>query len=255
MPFPRGRNVPLSVPRRLIGDLMHFSRAVPLVSMERRFELRAVAEARQALAERPSWFALFAKAFGAVARRRPVLRRAYLPFPWPHLHEHACNVASITVARRLGYEEAVLFLRVRDPELRPLAELHRLIRAAKEKPVYEVASFRPALRMSRLPRPVRRLGWWLGLNVLPTWRARYFGTFGLTGVSNVGAFQLHLLSPLTCTLTYGVLAADGSLTVRLTYDHRVLDGVEPAGALADLEQTLRGPILDELDNLRTGAAA
>jgi len=43
---------------------------------------------------------------------------------------------------------------------------------------------------------------------------------------------------MTTTLTYGTLHADGSLDVRLFYDHRVLDGVQPALALRDLEQTL-----------------
>jgi hypothetical protein len=55
---------------------------------------------------------------------------------------------------------------------------------------------------------------------------------------------------MTTTLTYGVFAEDGSVTVRLFYDHRVLDGVQPARALQDLEQTLCGPILEELRELR-----
>jgi hypothetical protein len=254
MPFPRGRHLALSAPRRLICDLMYFSRGMPLVSLERRLELRAVVEARQALAERPSWLAIFLKAYGDVARRRPPLRHCYLPLPWPHIHEHACNVATIPVERRLADEDAVLFLRVREPESRSLWQLHQIIRAGKSGPIEGIGSYRNALRVSRLPLPLRRLAWWIGLRVVPHWRARYFGTFGITSLSSFGAAPVHFPSPLTSTLTYGIFAADGSIEVRLVFDHRVLDGVEPACALQDLERTLNGPILAELRSLQTRAA-
>jgi hypothetical protein len=97
-----------------------------------------------------------------------------------------------------------------------------------------------------VPWPFRRLVWWLGLSVVARWREQCFGTFGVTGVAALGSASLHLLSPLTTTLTYGVFAADGTAPVRLFYDHRVLDGVQPAAALAELEQALRGPIVEEL---------
>ena len=57
---------------------------------------------------------------------------------------------------------------------------------------------------------------------------------------------LHPLSPLTTTLTYGVIGPDGSCDVRLVYDHRVLDGAVVARALARLEEELTGPVCDEL---------
>jgi hypothetical protein len=250
MPFPKGRSLPLSPARRLMCDLMHFSRQVPLVSIERRLELAAVAKARQALPTRPSWFALFLKAFGNVARRRPAFRRSYLPLPWPHLYEHGCNVASLPIERSIGAEDMLLFLRIRDPESLTLAQLQRVLHEAKHRPVEEIGPFRSALRLSRLPRPLRRLAWRLGLYAVPSWRARYFGTFGLTAVSGLGSASLHFLTPLTSTLSYGVLDADGSVVVRLAYDHRVLDGVEPARALEDLEEVLNGPIVEELLGLR-----
>ena len=42
--------------------------------------------------------------------------------------------------------------------------------------------------------------------------------------SNLGAESLHPLSPLTTTLTYGVVRPDGTVPVRVVYDHRVMDG-------------------------------
>ena len=78
------------------------------------------------------------------------------------------------------------------------------------------------------------------------WRAKYAGTFGLTSTAALGATVNTLLSPLTTTLTYGVFAPDGRVTVRLFFDHRVLDGLGSAAALEELESALNGPIREEL---------
>jgi pyruvate/2-oxoglutarate dehydrogenase complex dihydrolipoamide acyltransferase (E2) component len=51
---------------------------------------------------------------------------------------------------------------------------------------------------------------------------------------------------LTTTLNYGQFEPDGTLDVRLTYDHRVLDGSTVARALVALEAVLHGEILAEL---------
>jgi hypothetical protein len=230
----------------LICDVMHASRHVPLIAMERRLALADVVGARRVLPARPSWFAVFMKAYALVSEQHPSLRRAYMSFPRPHLHQHACNVAHLAVARRIGDEDGVLGLKVRHPERRPLAEIDALIRRSRTEPVERIGDFRRALRLARLPAPIRRLTWWLALNASANWRAKHFGTFGLTAVAGLRAMQAHLLSPMTTTLTYGEFAPDGSIAVRLFYDHRVLDGVGPAAALADLERVMNGPILAEL---------
>ena len=93
--------------------------------------------------------------------------------------------------------------------------------------------------------PVCRLLWWFGLNI-GRQRANYFGTFGVSVYSALGAESLHPLSPLTSTLNYGVIAADGTTDVRVVYDHRVTDGATVARALARLEEVLNTTIRDEL---------
>jgi hypothetical protein len=244
--LPAGRTIPLSPLRRLMGDVLHFSREVPLVAIERHCPIGDVIDARQRLHRRPSWFSIFLKAFALVASRRDELRRAYLSHPWPRLHQHACNVASLAVARTIGGEEGVLFVRVREPEKLSFAAIDHVIRLARTEPVEKVGYFRRQLRLSRWPRPLRHLLWRLALNTSGGLRAQHLGTFGVTGVAALGSASLHLLSPLTTTLTYGVFAENGTVPVRLFYDHRVLDGVQPAAALKELEETLHGPICDEL---------
>ena len=235
---PRGRSLPLSPARRLIGDFLHAARKVPSVPVQRRMNIAPLVAARAQAEPRPSWCALFTKAFGMVAAARPELRRAYLTFPWPHLYEHPVSIASIAVERRIGDEDAVLFAQIRGPEHHTPEQLDSFIKDCKELPVERVGTFRRALRISRLPRFLRRFIWWLGLNSSGYKRARNLGTFGVSVYSGLGAEGLHPLSPLTTTLNYGVIGADGSVDVRIIYDHRVLDGSTVARALEDLEGIL-----------------
>src|SRR5579883_1019697 len=228
MGLPRGHSIPLSPFRRMMCDLLHFSRKVPLVAIERHLSIPAVVAARRLADPRPSWFAVFLKAYALVCDRRPELRQSYLSFPRPRLYQHPGTVASLAVARAVGGEDAVLVYLLRDPGGLSLGEIDARIRRARTAPADEIRSFRNQFRVCRLPGPVRRAVWWVGLNASGEWRAKCAGTFGVTGVAALGAASLHTLSPLTTTLTYGVFAPDGSLPVRLFYDHRVLDGVGPA---------------------------
>jgi len=233
-----GRKLSLSPPRRLISDLMHFARQVPSVPVQRRMNVSRLVAARQLAEPRPSWIALFTKAFAMVAARRPTFRQAYLGFPWPHLYEHPISVASIAIERRIGDEDAVLFAQLRSPDQMTPDQLDRFIKECKEQPVESIGTFRRALRISRLPRVLRRFIWWLGLNSSGYKRARNLGTFGVSVYSGLGAEGLHPLSPLTTTLNYGVIGEDGNVDVRLIYDHRVLDGATVARALEEMEGIL-----------------
>lgn len=230
-------------------DLMHASRNVPLVALERKMRLAALVTARAAAAPRPSWSAILTKAFALVAARRPELRRAYLPFPWPHLYEHPDSVAAVAVERRIGSEDGLLFALVPSPERLGLIELEACLRRCKEPPVEAVASFRTALAVSRLPGPLRRLAWWGGLNLSGDLRARCFGTFGVTTTAGFGGATLSVRSPLTCTLYYGLFDPAGCIDMRLALDHRVLDGGTASRALHDLEGVLLGEIQTELEQL------
>ena len=239
------RPIPLSRPRRFITDLMAAAAAVPSVPVQRRMNLAAVAAARTAAAGRPGWPAVFLKAYAAVADRTPALRRAFVRLPWGRLVEYPTSVASVAVEREYEGEPAVFFGRIKSPADLTVGELDALVRGFATDPVGEVKAFRQLLRLAGLPGPVRRAALWLGLN-LPRARAGKFGTFGLSVYASLGAESLHPISPLTTTLTYGVIGPDGGVNVRLVYDHRVLDGAAVARALADLEAELNGPVAAEL---------
>jgi len=241
----RGRYVPLSAPRRLVGDLMHFSMRVPRVTVQRRMNLAGLRAARAAATPRPTWTALFTKAYALLALETPQLRRAYVRWPWPHLYEYPGSIASIAFERDVEGEEAVLLGRIKLPETRPLAEIDALIRAFRETPVSEIPDFRRALRTARTPGPIRRLLMSIALGI-GRQRANYFGTFQFSVYSGLGAESFNPLTPLTTLLNYGPIAADGGVDVRILYDHRVMDGATVARALARFETILNEEITREL---------
>jgi hypothetical protein len=240
-----GRYISVSYFRRLVTDLMHFSAKVPSVTIERRMGLGRLVAARQECAPAPTWSAIITKAFALVAARTPQLRTSYLTAPWPRLYEHAANVATLTIDRQLADERIVLYAHVSSPEALTLREIDDVIHYHQEEPVGNIPSHRRAVRLSRVPWPFRRLVWWAGLNLLGPVRCRHFGTFGVTSLGALGAGVTHLLPLLTSQIHYGMFDASGGVEMRLSFDHRVLDGATAARALAGLEGVLLGEVLHE----------
>src|SRR5262249_61422420 len=147
---------------------------------------------------------------------------------------------------RVGDEEAVLFAHLRDPHTEGLRQIDEALQAYKEAPVESLPLYRRMRRLTRLPRPLRRLLWWASVSVSGHRRARLLGTYGVTTLGGLGAAVHEIPSPVTTTLSYGVFRPDGSVDVHLSLDHRVLDGAPLARALEDMERVLRCEILAEL---------
>lgn len=241
-----GRWKSLSPPRRFVGDLMRASRGIPIVTFERRMDLSPVLAARRRSPHPPAWALLFAKGYARVAADRPELRRAYLPLPWPHLWEAEESVASVAVERDYRGEPGVFFGMLRAPDTQPLAALAAELDGWKTQPVEEVRPFRRLLRYTRLPLPARRLLWWYANAWSGRVKARNFGTFGVSLTGSAGATATNLVGPLTTSLNCGVIGPDGTADVRLHFDHRVMDGMPAARALAELEEVLRTEIAAEV---------
>jgi len=250
-----GKNVRISPFRQLVVDLLHFCQKVPAATVERHLDLSPLIAARKACVPRPSWCAIFLKAFGIMAARNPELRRTFMPFPWPHLYEHPISVANFTIERKVDDENVVFLAQVRRPEKRSLVELDQIIRTCKDAPLESVKFFQRAIRMSKVPWPFRRLSWWVSLNLFGKMRCHNFGTYSVSSVASEGAGILTLMTLLTATLHYGLFDERGNLPMRITFDHRALDGAAMARALVEMEQVLLGEILDELLSVRAIRAA
>ena len=248
----RGTVRKISIPRRLVADLMYASVRVPFVSLTRTVQVRQLLEARAQASSPPGWAAIFVKAFAVVAREQPVLRTLYVKWPWPSFYELPRSVAMVAIARTQDGEDCVLPQRITAPDEVPLSQVDALIRQAKEAPIETVPAFRKMLRVTRLALPLRRLLWTIGLN-LGRQRANFFGSFGVTSVAAYGPGELHALSPGPFVLSYGMLGGDQSLDVVLRWDHRITDAAPMAQALTRLEQVLNGEIAAEIssDRLQT----
>ena len=241
----RGTVRKITIPRRLVADLMHASMRVPFVSLARPLNVRGLLEARGQAVQRPGWAAIFVKAFALVAKEEPVLRTLYVKWPLPAFYELPRSVAMVAIARVEDGQDCVLPQRVTAPDEMPLTEVDARIRHAKEAPIDEVPAFRKILRTTRLPLPLRRLFWAIGLN-FGRQRANYFGSFGVTSVAAYGAGQLHAMSPGPFVLSYGVVRPDQSIDVVLRWDHRITDAALMAKTLNRLEQVLNSEISAEL---------
>ena len=241
----RGTVRQITLPRRLVADLMHASMRVPFVSLTRPLHIRTLLEARAQAAPRPGWAAIFVKAFALVAEEEPVLRTLYVKWPAPAFYELPRSVAMVAIARVEDGQDCVLPQKITAPDEMPLTEVDALIRHAKEAPIDQVPAFRKILRTTRLPLPLRRLFWAIGLN-FGRQRANYFGSFGVTSVAAYGAGQLHALSPGPFVLSYGVEKPDQTIDVVLRWDHRITDAAFIARVLRRLEQVLNTEISAEL---------
>jgi len=250
----KGRNLPLTGPRRFVIDLVHFARQIPSTPVSRPMDVSALWAPRDTHPARPSWAVLFMKAYALVGANHPPLRRALLEFPWPRLYEHPWMNCALAIERSFQEEQGVFVSLFRAPEQQTLGQLQEALAFYKSQPVEDVGVYRRAMNVSRGPAMVRRLLWWSTLHISGYKRAKRFGTFGLTSYGALGAESLHPISPLTTTMTYGPISPAGEVIVKLIYDHRVLDGAYIARRLRDIEETLHGPILDELRRDRSDAS-
>jgi hypothetical protein len=245
----RGKSRKISLPRRLIIDLMRASRRVPFVSLQRSLDIRPLLEAHAAAARPPGWAAIFVKAFSIVAKEQPVLRTLYAKWPWPSLYELPISVAMVAIARVHEGEDCVLPQPVAAADTLTLSDVDAQIRYAKHAPIDEVPMFRKVMLATRLPQPLRSLAWLIGQN-FGRQHGNYFGTFVVTGVAAYGGGELHALSPGPFILSYGVAEPDHTIGVVIRWDHRVSDAALIAKAMTRLEQVLNTEISAELRGQR-----
>jgi hypothetical protein len=245
----RGTVRKISIPRRLVADLMHASIRVPFVSLARPLNIRNLIEARAQAQRPPGWAAIFVKAFALVAKGEPALRTLFVKWPYARFYELPRSIAMVTIARFEDGQDCVLLQKVTAPDETPLTEVDAVLQHAKDAPIDQVPAFRKMLLATRLPLAARRLLWWIGLN----WgrqRANYFGSFGLTSVAAFGPGELYALGPGPFVLSYGMVKPDHTVDVVLRWDHRITDAALIAKVLTRLEQVLNGELAAELRVIR-----
>ena len=220
----KGKDLPLTPGRRLVAELMHHAHKVPSIPLARPCDVAALAAARRQSSPAVSWMAIFLKAYSLAARDVPELRRAWIPFPYARLYEHPSSEAAVLIEREYGGESIVVGAKIRRPEEASLVAIDGHLRRYRETPVQKVTAFRQLLRLARLPLPLRRFFFWRVLSVSGHRRACRLGTFVISSLGNFGVEQMHPLTALTTYFTYGPIGDDGRVTLKVIYDHRVMDG-------------------------------
>jgi hypothetical protein len=242
----KGRSIPLSLPRRWVGDMLHFALKVPVVAAERTLRIRSLVEARRATPFAPSWYATMLKAYAMVSERIPELRRAYMPYPWPHLYEHPYSVGSVVINRDWGGEPATFLCPVLHPERKPLTALHDKLQAFQNDPVEKHGPMRRLIRNSKFPLPIRRLLWATGLYASGGLRAGNFGTFAINSNAKARRVKtLQFVTPITSVLYVGLASKEGEMDIQVAFDHRVFDGVTGYRIGTELESVLNTELVAE----------
>ncbi len=244
----KGRNLQFSVARRLVIDYLWASAGMARVSVTRSVKLSDVMSVRRLHAEPPSLTAIFVKAFALVAVETPELRRVYMKWPWPHLHEYADNTVNIAHEVQIMGDTALLPLRLRQPELLSLRLLSECIRQAADEPIEASRFYRYLFAYARYPVVLRRPIAALCLNV-PRLRRYIFGTYSISSVSRWQGELGQTIAPVACLLSYGPIDSSGHVRVRLNFDHRIFDGAFAARVLTRLDQVLNSSLLQELRDL------
>jgi hypothetical protein len=250
MPSPAIKAAELSAFRRMMSDFLHAGLSLPTVPFQKRINLAALAQARAIAQPRPSWCSLFTKAYGKVVATHPALRRTFISFPLQRMVEYPAATADVVIATQHNTEELLVSLMLDDPGALPLAEIDRRTAALAAAPYQGSQRLRAGLRLARYPRLLRRLAWWGALHASARAHRALFATYGVSSVANWGVDSVRPISVWTTLLHYGTVNAAGDVTLRLTFDHRVMDGVQPSLALNALEHTLQTDLLAEVQGLR-----
>ena len=108
--------------------------------------------------------------------------------------------------------------------------------------------------MMRVPWPLRT-GLVVRLNLFVRRRVHNFGTFGISSTAAHGAGIMKLVPMLTATLHYSLFDESNNLQMRLSFDHRVIDGAVAASSMAMMDDILHNEILDELCGMGLARAA
>jgi hypothetical protein len=244
----RGRTLSFPRNRRLVLDICAAARSVPSFPVEKTLKLGQVVAARQAASLRISWITLFLRAYGLAGIDIPELRQVYSKYPWPRLYEHPHAVASIAIHRDDPQGgKRLIWARINAPEEKSLLEIQKALDHAIHGPLVDV--FKDGVRMERVPTPLRRLTWWIGMNWHGRQKAKKLGTCSISTLAHEDTLNRGHPLVVTTSIAYSRCDELGNCLATLLCDHRVLDGMLAAQVLHGIEHHLTHQVVDELKSL------
>lgn len=244
-----GKRIRLSNGRRLVDDVIRMANQMPIAGLSADLDVTEISRLRRKTRPKLTWNVILMKAYAQVCREHPELQRAYVGFPWGHLHEHDEPVCMMTIARQHQGEERLFFARFSRPDEFRLPLLQAQYDHFRKSPIEDIKQFRHQIKFAKAPDLIRRFAWWSLFNLWPSKRAIHMGTFGMSISGYNGAYGSMHLGPNTTTLGVDPLPRHGVSRTVLTFDHRVMDGTPATRILLSLQNKLSTTIRDELQTL------
>lgn len=215
-------------------------------TVRRTLHIEATVQARQLALPRPSWLAIFARAFALTSQREAILRQAFLRFPWPRIYEHPTSVASLEIPRSDLSPSTCFQLTLPQPEQMSLVDLDYQIRRYQELPPRALTSLSFSFWSRFLPRWLNRWRWQIQLAAQGYRRSINLGTFAVISTPGDGTTMVVPRSPLAWTFQVGTIQPLGEVEFLLSYDSRLVTGQALARILGTLEMVLNNEIVVEL---------
>jgi hypothetical protein len=233
--------------RQTVLEILRHSQRIPSFPILRHMNLADLAHVRSACSARIGWTTLFGRAYAQVCQSMPELIDLFVSYPTKHLYRHPHSVASISIHRKdQNGNNRLIWGRWGNPESTGLVELQKQLDVFCQAPMSE--AYREGLILERSPAFARRFVWWCTMNCSGRKRAKHVGTFSISSLGGMGALNLHHPLMTSSSLAFGPLDANGKMDVVLICDHRVIDGILAAEALASLERMLCTTICEELSH-------
>lgn len=241
-----GKRIKMSNGRRLVGDVIEQANKMPLAAFAGEFDTGLVYQFRRQTRPKISWNVLYMKAYAAVCKNNPQLRQSFVSFPRGHFYQHDHVVCLMTIAREFEGEERLFFARFNRPEQETLKDLQERYDYYRTAPIKEVKQFRHQIMFARMPKPVRRLGWWFMNSLWPQKRSMHMGTFGMSFSGYKGVYGTKHLGTNTTILGVDPFPRKGVSRLLLTFDHRVMDGTPVTRFMQELQHIMTTAIKVEL---------
>ena len=242
--MPRSSPVPLH--RRWIADIIHVGRKAHTVGADLVVNVAAAAAARTARQPAVSWVSMWVRAVGIVARNRPELRTAYLPFPWPRMYVHPSMAVTVMIERQWQGAPAVFAQPIPNVDTRTVSEIDDVFVPLKSLPVENVGAFRHIIRISGFPLPLRRMLWGIAHGWSGRLRSKYLGSAAINSLPRTRIRITQIASPCSFLIYFGQAAPNGDMPVQVFWDHRVTDAIEVDRLFREIEAALNGAVVAEL---------
>ena len=221
-------------------------------------ELFAALAAAKARGEQAGFTAAVAKATALVVARHPNLKQHLFHglFAGRSVSEYDGVTSAMMVQRTDARGEDVLFAAtLRDADRRTVADLHVQIDRYKRAPLDELPEYQALARLQKIPALLRTLLSYKLRSSAAFYEKTIGATYGVSaycGAARVPITTGHALAPMACSFFVGTATdrpwvVGGVVTVRkilslsMTVDHYLVDGVEAVQVLSEIGEKLASP--------------